>query len=455
MRRFRLSLPFVAVAALALFALAPSLHAQIVGVVIDSVNGRYLAGADIVVDRRRAALRTDSLGRFKIDSLGPGTYQVSVSHPLLDTLGIRLVTQPIHVGPDSSSFVVLAVPSAATLVRRECADQSSPMGTSAVIGHVTDPGSLEPVANVEVSVAWTDIDIARGLHVHRTSRLQRDTTDAAGAFQICGLPNSLNATLQARRGSVATAEFPISLGERPVELLARNLFFSGDDLRAKQGSATVSGIVTLERSSTKAGTRVEMIGTDIAAMTNEKGEFTMRNVPSGSGLLVARHLGYDADALPIDLMSRDEKQVAIELREFAPALKPVRINARKMASLERVGFTQRRKTGPGYYLGPEVLDDVHATFITDILRRVPGLYLERTSRGDVVSSSHMPGVGCVQYYLDDAPYMEVTPGDIQKFVSGGEVAAIEVYQGRVPAEYSRPGISCITIVVWTRYKIRG
>lgn len=324
-----------------------------------------------------------------------------------------------------------------------------------MIGHVADPETLEPLANVEVSVAWTDIDIARGLHVHRTPRVQRDTTDAAGAFQICGLPNSLDATLQARRGSVATAEIPISLGERSVELLARNLLLSGDDSRAKQGNATVSGVVTLERTSTKAGTRVEMIGTDIVAMTNEKGEFTMRNVPSGSGLLVARHLGYDADALPIDLMSRDEKQVAIELREFVPALKPVRITGRKLASLEKVGFIQRRKTGPGYYLGPEVLDDVHATFLTDILQRVPGLYLQRTPRGDVITSSHTPGRTCVQYFLDDAPYMEVTPGDIQKFVSGGEVAAVEVYQGRVPTEYSRAGISCITIVVWTRYKIRG
>src|SRR3954463_15147641 len=103
---------------LAVIALASSLQAQnatpaartvsisgksqIVGVVIDSMNGSYLAGADIVVDRRKTPLRTDSLGKFRIDSLGPGTYQVGVFHPLLDTLGITLVTQPLHIGPDSS-----------------------------------------------------------------------------------------------------------------------------------------------------------------------------------------------------------------------------------------------------------------------------------------------------------------------------------------------------------------
>ena len=38
--------------------------AQIVGVVVDSLNGRYLSGADVVVEGARATLQTDSLGRF-------------------------------------------------------------------------------------------------------------------------------------------------------------------------------------------------------------------------------------------------------------------------------------------------------------------------------------------------------------------------------------------------------
>ncbi len=83
---------------------------QIVGAVIDSLNGRYLSGAGVVIEGGRAALETDSLGRFQVDSLAPGTYQVRVFHPLLDTLGINLLTQRFHVGPDSSSVVILAEP---------------------------------------------------------------------------------------------------------------------------------------------------------------------------------------------------------------------------------------------------------------------------------------------------------------------------------------------------------
>jgi hypothetical protein len=33
--------------------------------------------------------------------------------------------------------------------------------------------------------------------------------------------------------------------------------------------------------------------------------------------------------------------------------------------------------------------------------------------------------------------------------------AVEVYQGsNVPAQYSRGGEGCVTIVLWTRFKIR-
>jgi len=90
---------------------------QIVGVVVDSLDGRFLAGADIVIRGGEPAAHTDSLGKFSIDSLVPGTYQVGVFHDLLDTLGITLLTRPFRVGPDSTMLVVLAVPSAATLVR--------------------------------------------------------------------------------------------------------------------------------------------------------------------------------------------------------------------------------------------------------------------------------------------------------------------------------------------------
>ena len=437
-------------------AAARSGKGQITGIVIDSLNRRYLAGADIVIEGGRAAVQTDSLGKFTIDSVIPGTYQVAVFHPVLDTLGTALLTRPFRVGPDSSTFVLLAVPSATTLIRRSCRVQSGPYGESAVIGHVNDPETLAPIARAEVSIAWVEIEISKETGLRRYPHLMIDSTDAAGAFRICGLPNSTEATLLARRGSAATDEIPISLGENPVELLARTVLLSPVDAGAKRGNAAVSGTVLLEAGWTNAGTRVELVGTRAVAVTNERGEFTMRNLPSGTRVLVIRHVGFVAKVLPVDLSSREEKRVAVKLARFLETMDPVLVMARREAALAKVGFSQRRKTGMGYYMGPERLGQMNPPFVTDLLRQVPGLRVMRSYYGDIITSTRTTGNGCVQYYLDDTPYAEMVPGDINNFVTGKEVMAVEVYQGGlVPPEYSRAGASCITIILWTRYKIRG
>jgi hypothetical protein len=177
--RSRIGRTFVAIAGLATTALstAPTIFAQttpaiasvapgitgkahIAGVVIDSLHRRYLSGANVVIDGINITLQTDSVGRFEIDSLPPGTYQVGVLHPVLDSLGTGIATRPFRLGPDSATYLVLTVPSAATIVRRSCGDTGD-MGTSAVIGHVQDPETLQPVPNAEVSVTWMDLLVSK------------------------------------------------------------------------------------------------------------------------------------------------------------------------------------------------------------------------------------------------------------------------------------------------------
>lgn len=430
--------------------------AAIAGVVVDSLNGRYLTGAAVIIEGAQATIVTDSLGKFRIDSLLPGTYQVGVFHPLLDTLGLSLATKPFHIGADSSTFIVLAVPSAATIIRGACPVRPRAQGTSAVIGHVHDPETLQPVAGAEVSIAWSQIDVSKEAGVRRTPHVIYDSTNASGAFRICGLPNSMQATLQAKRGKSVTAEIPIALGEQPSELFARTLLLSPIDSGAKVGNATLSGRVVLEGSVTNAGSRVEVVGTDQIALTNDKGEFTITKLPSGSHVLLARHLGFGAQTVTVDLTSRQAQRVTVKLPKFVAMIAPVVVNARSVASLDRVGFSQRKNTGQGFYLGPDQLKNVHPQYLTDILRGVPGLRVSSSQGGDVVSSSRGVGGGdCVQYFVDDMPWQSAEPGDINSFVNANEVVAVEVYQGsNTPAQYSRGMGSCTTIVLWTRFKIR-
>jgi len=432
---------------------------MISGVVIDSLNGGYLAGAEVIVQGAKASLRTDANGRFKLDSLPPGEYQVGVFHPLLDTLGLSLATAPFHLGADSSSVIALAVPSASTIIARACPTRGfRAQGTSAVIGRVTDPETLQPVSGADVSIAWTQIEVSKEVGVRRTPRLIRDSTKADGSFRICGLPNSMQASLQARKGKSMTSEVPIKLGDQESELFARILLLSSVDSGTKTGNAVVSGRVVLEGAESNAGSRVEVVGTDIVALTNERGEFTLRNLPSGSQVLLARHLGFGAETVPVDLSSREPKQVTMKLPKFVAVIDPVVVTAKRQASLDKVGFSQRKKAGQGFYLGPDQIQAMHPNMLTDILRSVPSLKVSYGPQGEEVSSSRgvgLSGAGCVQYYVDDMPWTSAMPGDINNFVNGSEVVGVEVYNGPgTPPQYARALQDCTTIVIWTKFKIR-
>ncbi|HEX6628681.1 MAG TPA: carboxypeptidase regulatory-like domain-containing protein [Gemmatimonadaceae bacterium] len=436
--------------------------AEITGLVLDSLHGTYLRHADVMIEGAQATTITDSLGRFKVSGLKPGNYQVGVFHPVLDSLGLSLATKKFYVGADSSSFVTLAVPSVMTIIRSSCPPLGPrAQGTSAVIGRVTDPESMQPVAGAEVSIAWTQLEASKEIGVRRTPRLLRDSTNAQGEYRICGLPNDMQATLQARKGAAVTAEVPISLGTEQTELFLRQLLLSRVDSGAKTGNAVVSGTVVLEGAVSNAGSRIELVGTNIVTMTNEKGQFTMRNLPSGSHVLLARHMGFGAETVPVDLTSHEAKQVTIKLPKFVATIEPVVVTAKRAASLDKVGFTMRQKSGTGYYLGPDQIERLRPNYLTDILRLVPSLHISYGPQGEEVTSARgvtsLTGGSCVQYYVDDMPWQSIMPGDVNQFVNGREVVGIEVYNGPgTPPQYARAGQGeCTTIVVWTKFKIRS
>jgi hypothetical protein len=171
-------------------------------------------------------------------------------------------------------------------------------------------------------------------------------------------------------------------------------------------------------------------------------------------VLLARRLGFGAETVPVDLSAREPKKVTIRLPKHVAVIDPVVVTAKRVASLDKLGFTQRKKTGQGYYLDPDQIQRMRPTFLTDIFRQVPGLRVSYSPQGDVISGTR-GGSGCVQYFVDDMPWQSASPGDVNQFVNANEVVAVEVYQGPgVPAQYARAMSDCTTIVIWTKFKIR-
>src|SRR6188472_3522424 len=90
------------------------------GVAIDSIHGTPLINAMIQLSGTDRVGITDSLGRFLVDSITPGSYKVDVDHPILDTLGIMLSTAPMQFVANEVTRVVIAIPSQEFLANRFC-----------------------------------------------------------------------------------------------------------------------------------------------------------------------------------------------------------------------------------------------------------------------------------------------------------------------------------------------
>ncbi|HEX9483426.1 MAG TPA: TonB-dependent receptor plug domain-containing protein, partial [Gemmatimonadaceae bacterium] len=91
-----------------------------------------------------------------------------------------------------------------------------------------------------------------------------------------------------------------------------------------------------------------------------------------------------------------------------------------------------------------------------LLRTIPGIRVSSTNgQAQVYSTRTASQDGCVTIYVDGAPWSSLEPGDLDSFVRPNEVAAIEVYNGTsVPPQFTTPGQSCASVVVWTKTRVQ-
>jgi hypothetical protein len=111
----------------------------------------------------------------------------------------------------------------------------------------------------------------------------------------------------------------------------------------------------------------------------------------------------------------------------------------------------------GNFLGPEDIQRLQPQLVTSALRTLPGLRVVPTGNGGYTVQSTRSGAGgCVSYWVDGAPFRELTPGDVDNAFSASQITAIESYQpGTVPPQFSSPGESgCASVVIWTQASVR-
>jgi hypothetical protein len=293
-----------------------------------------------------------------------------------------------------------------------------------------------------------------------------------GRYRICGLPPTMSGKLQVFRSGVQTGEVPVDLGGTSgTQLLAmRSMSISStaqvvaqapSDSGGKaptviRGRARVTGKVLNKYGQPIVGARVELQNSGAATKTRANGEFTLDSLPSGTQTLEVRQLGFAPTEVAVELSQATAQNVTVKMTDYVPVLSEMRVTAQREHGLSDVGFSDRKRSGMGYYLDSDALKNRQTTQFSDMLRTVPGIRVQPGGNGtNVITSSRDPTGGCVTFYVDGAPWQQMTPGDLDTYVRPEEVAALEVYNGSTtPAQFQQAGQSgCTTVVIWTERRV--
>ncbi|MEY2457678.1 MAG: hypothetical protein QOK06_2803 [Acidimicrobiaceae bacterium] len=430
---------------------APAHTSRIIGIVVDSIDGTGLKGAEVLVSGSPLPVTTDSLGRFSVEGLSPGTYQVGVFHPLLETLGLTLTTKPFSVGRDSTGVADLAIPSVATLASRYCGRELTQARPAAVAGRVRDPDTDDPIQGATVSLSWLDITVSDRTQIVRNPHEMHVSTDASGFFKFCGLPSGIEGTVHAAQSTLLTGEVQVSTSDSPLSFEDLRIAAS----RSARGSGVVRGIVRSLDDKPLGGARVEAPVNGASSVTKPDGAFRLDSVPAGTQLIVVRQLGFEPISVSVNVTSRRPTDVKVALGPTANILDPVLVTARRNSALEKEGFFERQRAGWGTYITREEIDKRKPRFLTDLLTNVSGIRVVRTMSGTMVRSDRITSItggggGCTRLWVDGGEWRMLMPGDLDAFISTRDLAGVEVYRpGQAPAQFA--GLDeCVTLVVWTQ-----
>lgn len=457
-------------------SLAPAAEASskfgyLQGVVTDSVHGEPLAGALVQVEGTPRMSATDSLGRFLVDSIPPGSYRLIVEHPVIDTLGIALVTPKMAFEANTITRAVLGIPSPAFLTNIFCPGAKRVLGPGALVGRIREPDTDIPAEGARVSFVWYDPDppgLPSTLKLKKVPRVRSTEVSADGVYKLCGLPDTFEGKLQAqRKDGGATAEVTVTQSDavltlRSMSVAAMPTTVATDSTGTKlqKGNARVFGRVLNASGAPVANARVGVMGASSATKTRDNGEFVLDSLPSGTQALVVRQLGYSPTEQTVELSARTPARVTVKLGVFVPTLTAVEVVSARDMGLQKVGFTERKRSASGgYFMGPDMLEKRTANRLTDFLTTTPGLRVVNGGNGQVslaATRGVSGGNGCVTVFMDGAEWKQLDAGDLDSFVRPGEVSAIEVYPStNVPAQFTTMGQNCAAVVVWTKLRVES
>lgn len=192
--------------------------ASVRGVVFDSTRMAPLKDARVFLDGTQFSTRSTSDGSFLIEKVPPATYSISVIHPRFDSLGVVAPAMSIELRPNEESSARLAGPSSSTIFARECNAEERAVGNAALRGHVRDGVSSEPVIDARITLSWRSLQPTASTP-GVMERTLSTTTDSAGRYRFCGLPDGVRITARVVAAERRSAPVDVGLSGGEVSVL--------------------------------------------------------------------------------------------------------------------------------------------------------------------------------------------------------------------------------------------
>lgn len=446
-------------------------QSSISGFVRDSLTGTPLGGATIQlvlsatpwVAGRMA--RSDSIGRYRIDTVAAGQYLIGFTHPRLDSLGLDAVNRTIDVDKAIRyQRVDLALPSGRTFVTTLCGARTDSSGV--IIGRVFSADDGAPISAGSVVVKFAQMRIDGG-GVRRVQQQIVAPFGEDGRYVACGIPTDAPVLAQARTGAGETlgkrglsGEVEIVFAAR-VPLVHRDLLIAirqpdstvaggaptARPTLAKTGTARLAGRVVTSDGKPVSGARVSVQDTDVQAISDSAGTFRASGLPAGTRTVEVIAIGYTPIRTAADLRSGRETPLTINIGAKVTTLTGVNV----VAAPDRAGFIKRRTSGNGYYLDASQIEARGAQNVASALTSAPSL----RGNGFDTANPTRPRISgrnnCTPSAYLDGQQIRDGLGGVDDLLTIRRVGGIEVYStaAEAPAQFRGQG-NCAVIVVWTK-----
>jgi hypothetical protein len=415
----------------------------------------------------------DSTGRYRIDSLPAGAYELQLDSPLLDSLELSLAPRSAEIAADRTTHIDLALPSGAQLRDAVCPGLSMGAGLAAVAGRTTDADTEQPLAGADVLVSWTEVQVDRTtLKATRRERAAAVKSGARGEYRLCGVPSGTSLALQLQRDGRAGTVIQLVVSEeegaaaRDLSMSAREAptlaaLDSAERLAAAAGVDSVTGELLLTGTASIAGrvrganglpiegAQVHVRDSRGTVTTGADGAFVLGSLPSGTQVLVVRRLGYALAETTVDL--REGRRVERDLQlSRAVSLDSVRVTA--LGTRFKEFDFARGANVLGRFLTRDQIERRHAAETGDLLAKLGGFTV--VGRGKVAQVYTKTQSLAKRDPLDDKAChgVNVVIDGVQGMgindVPPALVVGLEAYTG--PVTFSTPyRMDCGAIVIWT------